>query len=291
VGKPITRFGFVTIITVATSLPLVPARAAVTSGVEDQVLQVMGDGADDAIDITCVGGNAKVNGNDPDTGMVSCASLHAIGVRGRGGTDHVTLEHVTVADFPSVSETYAIGGSGDDTLIGSPEADYLDGGAGYDTVSGAGSSDEILPGPDGGSVDGGGAFDLVSVDGGGRWLLSDSLLVHQSPPAFAMPLTSVEGVEIVGGDGNDRVGAGAFTGDVFLVGGGGDDRFIGGTGNDRMSGLGGDDRLFGSAGKDRLRGGGGNDLLEGERDDDELFGGPGADHCRGGSGRDRILGC
>ncbi len=283
----------------ATFFPNIPAEAAVSSLVENHVLRVFGDTADDSIDITCDAGSAKVNGSDPATGLAACSSLTAMVIRGRDGADTVTLEHVDhTNDFTALSGgegIFLLGGAGDDVLTGSPGRDFIDGKGGFDTIAGGGESDEIRVGADGATVDGGSGQDFVSVDmGGDNWILTDAELERVEPDPVVLPETSVEIVELwtdEQADGDDWIDGSAFSGTLYLVTYGGDDRLIGGLGNDRMASLGGRDKLVGGPGKDRMRGGSGNDVLRGGEGDDELFGGPGFDRCHGDAGRNRFHGC
>ncbi|MEO1522357.1 MAG: calcium-binding protein, partial [Cyanobacteria bacterium J06633_2] len=93
---------------------------------------------------------------------------------------------------------------------------------------------------------------------------------------------------LIGGNGRDRINAGA--GDDVVFGRGGNDILRGGAGRDRLVGNSGDDRLFGNAGDDTLLGGLGNDRLRGNRGDDLLRGGSGDDRLIGGNGDDRLIG-
>src|SRR4029450_12174368 len=65
--------------------------------------------------------------------------------------------------------------------------------------------------------------------------------------------------KVIGGGGDDRIGAG--DGDQILYGGGGNDTLGGGAGNDALYGAEGNDKLDGGAGDDYLEGGAGHDLL------------------------------
>ena len=97
-----------------------------------------------------------------------------------------------------------------------------------------------------------------------------------------------EGVEIIGGPGDDTLYGGP--GDDTLRGAGGDDVLYGGPGNDLLYGGRGHDTLFGGEGDDVLRGGPGRDVLYGGPGDDTLFGGRGNDTLYGGEGDDLLRG-
>ena len=130
----------------------------------------------------------------------------------------------------------------DDHLIGTANApDYLDGGAGNDTIEGLGGYDELTGGL--------GNDSLSSVGGtGGTPFLPQSRLY--------------------GDQGNDT-----------LVSGDATDSLEGGTGDDLLIGGGGDDILNGDFGADTLVGGTGDDTLTAGNGtfDDEMTGGEGED--------------
>jgi Ca2+-binding RTX toxin-like protein len=174
------------------------------------------------------------------------------------------------------------------------EGDFIDGGAGNDTITAANTNDEIYGGDgadfvranggndlvDGGSgndtLDGGDGDDVVSggtgndVVKGGRG--NDTL--HGD-----------DGDDIVdGGDGNDVMTGGL--GVDTMLGGFGDDSADGGDGNDTVVGSFGNDTLSGGLGNDLLDGGSDNDTLDGGDGDDNLLGGSGNDVLRGGAGAD-----
>jgi hypothetical protein len=125
-------------------------------------------------------------------------------------------------------------------LVGSPDDDRLDGGAGNDVLSGQGGDDKLL-GRDGNDQ-------LWGDDG------ADALYGSNGED------------RLYGEDGNDA-----------MRGGAGDDRFFGGSGNDVLLGDDGADSLYGGAGDDRLSGGAGNDLLRSDAGQDTLSGGAGLD--------------
>ncbi|MFB0610775.1 M10 family metallopeptidase C-terminal domain-containing protein [Aurantiacibacter poecillastricola] len=156
----------------------------------------------------------------------------------------------------------AIGGSGNDELIGNDVANRLEGGEGRDRLYGNGGDDFLFGGAADDGVYGGAGNDYL--DGGDG---TDS--IH-------------------GNDGDDR-----------LIGGRGRDSMDGGPGNDYLDGgddsdflRGGDgaDELFGRDGRDNLRGDAGNDFLDGGNDADTLDGGDGDDKLFGSLGDDELFG-
>jgi Ca2+-binding RTX toxin-like protein len=187
----------------------------------------------------------------------------------RGAREPLALSLDAIANDGAVGEAdnlqqfeTVIGGSGDDTLIGSPNADTLDGGNGSDRIEGLAGNDLLI----GGNGDAGGDS-LAGGDG------ADQLL---------------------GGAGNDELSG--DSGPDVLDGGSDADDLDGGSGNDVITGGSGADSLDGGSGNDRLRGGDpftgidDADILDGGEGDDDLRGGGGNDELTGGPGRDLMSG-
>jgi Ca2+-binding RTX toxin-like protein len=137
----------------------------------------------------------------------------------------------------------AIGGSGDDRLVGNGLANVFFAGAGADTVLG-GSGDDHLRGSLGAdSLAGGDGFDVVDysdrtaavhVDLDGE--VGDDGVAGEGDTVAA----DVE--DVVGGDGDD-----------VLLGSDADNYLLGGPGADELTGLLGQDALFGEDGNDLIR--------------------------------------
>ncbi len=142
-----------------------------------------------------------------------------------GATDPETV----AIGFGSLIEN-AIGGGGDDTIVGNGLANHLVGAGGADRV------------------DGGGGIDVAdysaSPQGVDVRLWRD---VQRGGDAAGDVLTGIENL------------IGSAFADVLVDGGRLDNLFVGGDGNDVLLGYGGDDRLDGGAGADRLDGGDGID--------------------------------
>ncbi len=153
---------------------------------------------------------------------------------------------------------------GDDRVLGSDNADTVDGCAGDDYITAGLGND---------TVDGGDGSDYLYGQGG-----DDTI----NAGAGAMDVS-------LGDDGNDTINGEAgmdymygYAGNDTLRGGAGDDVAYGGTGNDELYGDDGADWLFGEAGNDKLFGGAGADLLMGGAGVDEITGGAGNDWMWGG---------
>jgi len=168
----------------------------------------------------------------------------------------------------SIEGVYALGGNGNDTIIGSAGHDYFNGGYGTDTID-AGDGDDIIyagvqfalsypfqPGVgqvlviDGNDTFiGGNGQDTLSFEGFTYALTIDASL--GTATSIATGTDSFSGFELfIGGDGHDT-----------FIGSNAGESFIGGEGNDNVDGGGGADTLDGGAGNDTIAGGAGNDTI------------------------------
>lgn len=272
-------------------IPAVPASAAVTVEFALGVLFVVGDDADDTIDVECVEDNVAVNGESPADGDVACEAVESIVVRAGAGADRVDLSRVGAGAFPQLRDIGVLGEEGPDTLIGSKLPDVLHGGDGADVLEGGGGGDRLVPGAGGGDLDGGGGRDTAVVRGDGNWDVNDGRIAQLTPVSEATTLEAVEVVIVHGGDGDNAISGSEFSGSLVLDGGPGRDLLVGGPGRDHLIGKAGDDVLDGRGGNDLLEGTGGDDQLRGGQGNDQLRGGPGDDECRGGPGADSVLSC
>ena len=152
----------------------------------------------------------------------------------------------------------AIGGTGDDVIVGNDADNTLDGNGGADVLLGQ-DGDDMLLGMAGADVLNGGFGDDRLKGGKDRDELygekdSDRLYGGQDRD------------KLYGGQQSDR-----------LYGEQDRDKLYGGQDDDVLDGGQGRDQLFGGQGGDRLSGGADNDYLEGGGGDDVLFGNGGAD--------------
>ncbi len=249
--------------------------------------------------------------NDMITGGTGNDSLN-----GLGGTDRV-MESGNVSFKLSNS---SLTGVGTDRLANIEEAS-LTGGVGNNkldvsaftgntTLSGGAGNDTFL---------GGSGIDQVVESANVNLTLTNIRLTGLGTDTLA----NIEKASLTGGTGNNRLDASAFTGDVTLSGGLGNDTFVGGSGTDRivesadvnftltntsLTGLGtdmltsieeasltggvGNNNLDASAftGNVTLSGGDGNDTLLGGGGNDALLGGNGTDSLVGGAGADTLIG-
>lgn len=151
-----------------------------------------------------------------------------------GGRLNMGVAHGTVIER-------AVGGTGDDVLIGNDAANRLDGGPGADRMEGgAGNDTYVIDNPGDVVIEkAGGGFDTIEV---------------------STNFTLISGVERLVLTGFGVSGYGNGSGNT-LTGTGGNDVLRGLGGADTLRGEGGADTLWGGAGADRLEGDAGRDLV------------------------------
>ncbi|WP_408887528.1 calcium-binding protein [Teichococcus aestuarii] len=211
-----------------------------------------------------------------------------------------------------------IGGSGNDTLTGTAQADILQGQGGNDTLSG-GDGNDILTGGRGADALSGGAggdtfrflapeeahldriVDFASGDQLDFSAIAGLAFLGTLPfsgTALEMRVAWAPGVTLLQ---IDQRGLGeaeivlALNGTYRLVETAPGSRILqlaeplnlsGGAGADTLTGGAGDDRLIGLGGNDTLAGGDGEDVLKGGDGEDLIIGGAGADILLGGAAKD-----
>ena len=183
----------------------------------------------------------------------------------------------------------AIGGSGNDTIIGNFANNILRGGDGNDTLYGYGGADFLDGGNGNDTINGGAQIDTLvgragddTLNGGDG---SDTLYGGDDNDI----LNGDAGADFLdGGLGNDTLSGGL--GEDIIVGRFGNDILNGGDGADTLYGSSGSDTLNGNAGNDILDGGDGADVIYGNEGSDTLYGRFGNDTLNGGVGADFIYG-
>jgi Ca2+-binding RTX toxin-like protein len=296
------------------------ASAEVTSAVNGAGVLTVNSDANDAITITSVGGDVKVNGGNPGGGAttVDSAAITAIDVSGGPGANNIDLKGVNGTDFPALADGTDVtvdGGEGNDTINGSLLADHLEGGNGDDRIisddSQANSRDELLgeagndtmvwnPGDDDDDNDGGDGTDTVEVNGGGggeQFEVKPSAVnpggarferTGPTPPGpFNIEIVTSERLDLNANGGDDTLTTanGALGIALDIDGGDGNDTLDGGDGPDLISGGNDNDRIIGdnnAAGtRDVSRGDAGNDTMVWNPGD-------GDDVNEGGDGTDTV---
>jgi Ca2+-binding RTX toxin-like protein len=182
------------------------------------------------------------------------AQLEATFARYGVGSEGQMHDNIAIA-YGAVIEN-AVGGSGNDLIIGNEVANVLTGGDGIDTASYRDATSGVVASlatdrGTGGDAAGDRYVDIEQLEGS----------------------TYDDG--LTGGNGGNG-----------LFGLGGDDLLSGGNGGDLLDGGAGDDRLDGGNSGDTLLGGGGSDTLLGGNGGDTLAGGAGGDTMTGGNGSD-----
>jgi Ca2+-binding RTX toxin-like protein len=234
--------------------------------------------------------------SSPQTGQVNVNGLPALvrlfdtneatdtlKLRTGAGNDHVSITPAAADQIFAIVElgdgddyiqgfSFAYGGAGNDTLIGTDGPDTLVGGLGDDSIKGL-AGDDLLIGDSG--ISGDVADDAHSCGG------DFSVIV-------IIPSPTGGNDTIHGGAGNDSVYGNQ--GDDYLFGDAGFDAVLGEEGDDYIAGGADEDQLFGGIGDDTIYGEAGNDSIRGEEGDDELYGNDGDDEILGGEGHDSISG-
>ncbi|WP_114952115.1 M10 family metallopeptidase C-terminal domain-containing protein [Sphingosinicella terrae] len=187
---------------------------------------------------------------------------------GEGYTDGLMRDNIGIAYGAWIEN--AIGGSGDDLIIGNATVNLLDGGAGFDTVSYQGAKAGVtiqvaINRGTGGDAAGDRYVNIEAYEGSH---FADTLQGGNGGDT----LSGLGGNDmLIGGNESDTLDGGADN--DTLDGGNHDDVLDGGDGNDVLNGGNHFDQLFGGAGNDTLNGGNHNDVLNGGAGDDVLTGG------------------
>lgn len=153
----------------------------------------------------------------------------------------------------------AIGGAGDDSLLGNTLNNVLNGGAGNDTLTGDVGNDTLQGGTGSDGLSGGLGNDVYVIDS-----ISDTVF-ESSKSGSDMVQSSVtwtlgDNIE------NLRLSNGAINGfgnslANTINGSSSKNLLVGGDGNDKLAGNGGNDTLNGGLGADTLTGGSGKDIF------------------------------
>jgi Ca2+-binding RTX toxin-like protein len=294
------------------------ANAAVTSTVDAAGALTVTSNAGDAITITCVGDQVKINGQDPAPAATACDAITSITVTGDDAANVINLAAVTAPvvtqdpDFPDVTDVTISGRGGNDMITGSEFVDTMSGGDGNDRIIGednAPGTRDVFRGDAGNDtlvwngghdddlMDGDAGTDTIEVNGAaaaeaftvtpsataGRVIFNR--LATPGPGPFSLDIGTAEKLDLNASGGNDTVTADGGFANLPLDVDGGD----------------GDDVLEGTDAADLMSGGGGTDTItpdnnpagtlddaRGDAGDDTIIwnGGDGDDLNEGGDGND-----
>jgi len=284
--------------------PADPDCARHVTRIENGCLQVIGTAADTQLSLRLQPGAPSILEIDVgfdgvvdhsfDRGQFDCIVIDA-----RGGDDAVWIDE-QYGVFTDTESTTIYGGKGEDTLLGGSGGETFIGGRGNDTVYLGGGADVFAwyPGDDADFVEGGAGIDTVEVYGGsggevftmtanGERVRFDRI----NPAPFDLDIGTCEEFVLKANGGNDQF---SCTGNLAALihitadGGDGEDTVLGSNGNDVLLGGAGDDFVDGNQGSDLVLLGPGddvfqwdpgdvNDTIEGEGDHDVIvFNGSGS---------------
>ncbi len=197
---------------------------------------------------------------------------------------------------PEDDRDFVDGGAGNDTIFTGDDRDTIFGGAGDDVIF-SGLDDDWVDGGDGNDLIVGGEGNDTLLGGAGNDTIYGGVNIPSANIPDATDPEPNNGKDFIDGGAGDDLIYGEDDNDTIL-GGDGNDTIYGGVDDDSILGQDGDDLLYGDEGDDTIRGGGGNDtifggdgddLIEGRGDNDLIDGGAGADTMLGGMGRDTFI--
>ncbi|MEL7097742.1 MAG: Ig-like domain-containing protein [Pseudomonadota bacterium] len=255
----------------------------IDGGDDDDVING-GDGSDS---ILGGGGNDSIISSDPDNNLKIDKEYPGL-FTGEEGTPEAENERDFV-DGGAGNDTISTGDDRD-TIIGGTGDDVIDGGIDDDTITGDEGNDRIVGGEGEDTIEGGEGNDTIFA-GNDPVLGLDQLNIEDdgSNPFFGPDLRPDNGRDLVfGGDGDDVI-FGADDDDV-LFGEEGNDFIDGEIDDDTIDGGIGNDTLLGGQGRDSIIGGEGDDSIDGGLNRDTIEGGDGADTINGGNGKDELFG-
>jgi Ca2+-binding RTX toxin-like protein len=244
------------------------------------------------------------------------ANVHEIDIALGDRNDHLVIGELASPLGPApgtLRAVVAMGGTGNDSLKGGPEAETLNGGPGDDApfdngdgldwvgLDGGGGNDVLIGGSGDDLLQGGEGSDRLDFGGADDTLGKDTLdggpgddRLNGGPGGDEQ-----ESDDLKGGDGIDTADYSERSAPLKIdLDGGADDgqsaehdnveadveNVVGGSDNDTLIGSGADNFLDGRTGDDRISGGGGDDVLDGGANS------PGSDTLNGEDGLDTLYG-
>ena len=167
--------------------------------------------------------------------------------------NQLIVDGFEVDDLSSFELGYLIGGDGDNILDASSFSGsvLIDGAAGNDTLMGSVNADQLTGGAGSDTIDGNLGDDVLFEQQDRDFLLVDGALTIGSDAPDT--LLGIHTVILVGGAGNNTMDASGFTVSGVTL--------IGAAGNDDITGTNLDDRISIGTGADKVDGGNGQDIL------------------------------
>ncbi len=277
----VTGFEYVDASTLSTGVSITGSTSANTITGGSGADTIVGGGGADSLNggsgddrITETGSETTIDGGagTGDTLVLTSAAVTAVNFSVAAGSDQTTGDSTTTKNFEALDAsgatqaltvtaastgTYAITGSGADTITG---------GTGADTLSGGGSGAD--------SINGGGGNDLISywgvetkgINGG----TGTNTLVLKTAVTIDMTNSDITSGDSVSATNFTAVDASALSSALTMTGSTSADTITGGSGNDTITGNGGADVIAGGLGNDRITVSGAESSVDGGTGTDTL---------------------
>jgi Ca2+-binding RTX toxin-like protein len=233
------------------------------------------------------GDDTLIGGADP-SGDVLIGGAGSDSVTAGDGNDFINTADLTGAQSPDRTypglytadanpeddRDFVNAGAGNDTILTGDDRDTILAGDGNDWVE-AGDDDDTVTGAGGNdTIQGGEGNDTITGD------LGDDLIYGGTLEDSSDPTHLVDAVDLDPDNNRDSLFGGL--GNDTIYGGDDDDTLSGGLGDDLLDGGIDDDQIFGGEGNDTIIGGQGADTLSGGADRDVFVGGNAGDVVDGG---------
>ena len=144
------------------------ASAAISSSFDSGTgALIVSSNAGDSMEFACLSGTARVNGAAL-TGNPSCSAVNSLTVNGGPQGNSIDLQGANSSNFPNATPITVNSGDGGDSVVGSNQAETIDGGSGGDFIDAGIGNDTVRTSDEGGGDDlsgGTGATDTLVVFG------------------------------------------------------------------------------------------------------------------------------
>ena len=240
------------------------------------VISIYDAGGNDTLDFSGWNSNSKIDlhpGSFSSGGGSGVVPLDVLKARGLLPADYTEAQYLALRTrynavdgllHDNISIAYntiienAIGGGGNDVIIGNDVANVLEGRGGDDTITGNAGNDTLNGGLGADSMAGGTGDDIYFVDNGGD-LVAELTGEGTDTVNASISYVMTDNVENLTLTGTAADGTGNAP-DNVIVGDAADNHLFGGAGNDTLAGGDGNDVLDGGAGADAMAGGMGDDV-------------------------------